>query len=131
MERRNMHLGAKPSVFKNADRLRRNPTEAEEILWKYLRNRQMEGIRFRRQHPMKGYVPDFYAHQLKFAIELDGGYHTDSVQQFYDRDREENLTAAQITILRFSKEEVIHNITTVLATIREKIITLKSLKLKK
>ena len=48
-----MHLGAKPSLFMNADTLRRNLTEAEEILWNHLRNRQMEGVRFRRQHPMK------------------------------------------------------------------------------
>lgn len=128
MKRRNMHLGAKPSLFRNADKLRRNPTEAEEILWNHLRNRQMEGVRFRRQHPMKKFVADFYAHQLKFAIEVDGGYHLASSQQFYDRDRKEILTDAQITILRFTNEEVLYHLNEVLACIREKIIELKSLK---
>lgn len=123
-----MHLGAKPSLFRNADKLRRNPTEAEEILWKHLRNRQMEGVRFRRQHPIKGFVVDFYAHQLKFAIEVDGGYHLDRVQQFYDRDREEILIEAQITIVRFTNEEVQYHLNEVLACIQEKIIELKSLK---
>ena len=125
MQRRNMHLGARASVFKNADRLRRNPTEAEDILWSYLRNSQMEGVKFRRQHPMKGYVADFYAHSLKFVIELDGGYHNDSVQKFYDKDREDNLIAHNINVLRFTNEEVIDNINYVLSVIREKIISLK------
>ena len=126
-----MHLGARASVFKNADRLRRNPTEAEEILWSYLRNRQMEGVKFRRQHPMKRYVPDFYAHSLKFAIELDGGYHNDSVQKFYDKDREDVLIDYDIDFIRFTNEEVIQSIEKVLSAIREKIITLKDFKKKK
>lgn len=128
MKRKNMHMGAKPSLFRNADKLRRNPTEAEEILWNHLQNRQMEGVRFRRQHPMKKFVADFYAHQLKFAIEVDGGYHMERVQQFYDKDREEILIEAQVTILRFTNEEVFYHLEAVLACIREKIIELKSLK---
>ena len=128
MKRKNMHLGAKPSLFRNADTLRRNLTEAEEILWNHLRNRQMEGVRFIRQHPLKGFVADFYAHQFKFIIEVDGGYHLDRAQQFYDKDREEILTDAQITILRFTNEEVLYHLNEVLACIREKIIELKSLK---
>ena len=59
-----MHLGAKSSLFRNAALLRKNPTEAEELLWEYLRDRQMEGVKFRRQHPLKRHVPDFYAHEL-------------------------------------------------------------------
>lgn len=126
-----MHLGAKPSLFRNAYELRKNPTEAEEILWSYLRDRQMEGVKFRRQHPLKEYVPDFYVNELKFAIELDGGYHNDKVQKFYDKDREEVIASYKIVILRFTNEEVIFNIDSVLAIIREKIIALKSLKGKK
>ena len=126
-----MHLGAGPSVFKSADKLRRNPTEAEEILWKHLQDRQMEGVRFRRQHPMKKYIPDFYAHEVKLAKELDGGYHNERVQQFYDRDREEILVEYKIVIIRFSNEEVLYSINQVLDTIRVKIINLKSIKKKK
>ena len=129
-KRRNMHLGARASVFKNADRLRRNPTEAEEILWSYLRNNQMEGVKFRRQHPMKRYVADFYAQSLKFVIELDGGYHNECTQKFYDKDREDILIESDINILRFTNEEVIQNINHVLSVIREKIISLKQQKKK-
>ena len=128
MKRRNMHLGAKPSLFRNAYELRKNPTEAEEILWSYLRDRQIEGVKFRRQHPLKKYVPDFFANELKFAIELDGGYHNDKVQKFCDKDREEIITSYQIVVLRFKNEEVIFNIENVLSTIREMIKVIKSLK---
>ncbi|HEY3386501.1 MAG TPA: endonuclease domain-containing protein [Saprospiraceae bacterium] len=131
MQKRNMHLGAKSSVFRNADRLRRNPTEAEEVLWKHLRNRQMEGVKFRRQHPIKGYVADFYANSLKFIIELDGGYHNNSVQKFYDKDREDILNDYNIDFLRFTNDEVLHNINHVLSVIRERIIVLKHSKKKK
>ena len=131
MKRRNMHLGARPSLFRNAYELRKNPTEAEEILWRYLRDRQMEGLKFRRQHPIRRYVPDFYVNELKFAIELDGGYHNDKVQKFYDKDREEIIAFYQVVILRFTNEEVIFNIDSVLSIIRDKIKALKSLKGKK
>ena len=122
MNRRNMHLGAKPSVFRKANELRRNQTEAERILWQHLRNKQMEGIRFRRQHPMSGYVGDFYAHEVKFVIETDGEYHEDPVQKFYDNDRTENLKLNGLTILRFSNEEVLNNIEEVLSQIRQAIL---------
>ena len=131
MKRRNMHLSAKPSLFRNAYELRKNPTEAEEILWSYLRDRQMEGVKFRRQHPLKDYVPDFFANELKFAIELDGGYHNGKVQKFYDKDREEIIASYQIVVLRFKNEEVIYNIEYVLSVIRDKIKNIKSLKKKK
>lgn len=91
----------------------------------------MEGVKFRRQHPLKEYVPDFFANELKFAIELDGGYHNDKVQKFYDQDREEIITAQQVVILRFINEEVIYNIDNVLSIIRDKIRVLKSLIKKK
>ena len=125
-----MHLGAKPSLFRNAAHLRKNPTEAEEILWKHLRDRQMERVKFRRQHPTKRQVPDLYAHELKLGIEVDGGYHMDPVQQFCDRDREEILAESGIILIRFSNEEVIYFTIDVLSAIRAKIISLKSLKKK-
>ncbi len=131
MKRRNMHLGAKPSLFRNAYELRKNPTEAEEILWSYLRDRQLEAVKFRRQHPLKKYAPDFYANELKLAIELDGGYHNDKVQKFYDKDREEIITSYKIIVLRFKNEEVIYSIEYVLSVIVDMIKNIKSLKKKR
>ncbi len=125
MLKRKMHLGASPTIFRNAYKLRKNPTEAEEILWQYLRNRQMEGVRFRRQHPLQKFVADFYAHQYKLVIEVDGDYHNEKVQSFYDHDRDENLSNYSLTILRFTNDEVKRSIEYVLSVIRETIVTLR------
>lgn len=54
---------------------RKNPTKAEACLWEILRSKQLEGYKFRRQHPMKGYILDFYCPELKLAIEVDGQIH--------------------------------------------------------
>ena len=82
-----MHLGASSSTFSNAFSLRKNPTEAEKLLWEKLRDRQIEGVRFRRQHPINKYVVDNFANELKLSIEIDGGYHNEKSQKFYDKDR--------------------------------------------
>jgi len=88
-------------------------------------------VKFRRQHPLKRYVPDFYVNELKFAIELGVGYLNDKVQKFYDKDREEVIISYQLVILRFTNEEVLFNIVSVLSKIRDNIKVLKSLKGKK
>ena len=128
MKRRNMHLGAKPSLFRNAYQLRNNPTEAEKILWQYLKDRQIEGVRFRRQHSLKNFIPDFYGHQVKLAIELDGGYHNEMVQKLYDNDKDDILRNSGLTVLRYSNEEVIFEIEKVLNSIRKTILEIKGLK---
>lgn len=50
-------------------------TEAEDILWKHLRNKKLNGLKFRRQHPLDIFIADFYCHEKKLVIELDGGIH--------------------------------------------------------
>ena len=129
--RRTMHLYAKPSTFRNAFVLRNKPTAAERILWEHLRKRQLDGVRFRRQHPVQNYVVDFYAHEFKLVIELDGGYHNEEIQEFSDKDREENLMLDHLTILRFANEDVINSLDEVLAAIKAEISFLKALKLQK
>jgi len=61
-------------VFMNAKALRYNMTPAESMLWSYL-NLKVNGARFRRQHPLGNYIADFYCHQHKLVIEIDGGIH--------------------------------------------------------
>ena len=119
MKRRNMHLGAKPSLFRNAYELRKNPTEAEEILWSYLRDRQIEGVKFRRQHPFSKYVVDFYCHALKYVIEVDGDIHEDAVHQLEDDHKDKDLEAKCILVQRFTNEEVLNDIETVMLQIHE------------
>ena len=60
-------------LLERARALRREATDAERFLWSLLRNRQFLGLKFRRQHPLGGYIVDFYCHEARLGIELDGG----------------------------------------------------------
>ena len=123
-----MHHGAKPSTFRNAAYLRRHPTKAEEILWQRLRNSQIEGVRFRRQHPFDKYVPDFYAHSISLVIEIDGSIHEEKSVQFSDADREQNLKLFGLYLLRYTNEEVCNSEDDVVEDIRLTVIELKKMK---
>ena len=123
-----MHLRASQTIFQNAYQLRSRLTEAEEILWEHLKDRKMDGIRFRRQHPLFKFVADFYAHQLKLVIELDGDHHAQDAQKFYDLDRTEILSEYQITVIRFSNYEVLYHLDLVLDCIRRKVVEMKNSK---
>ncbi len=115
----NMWKGASPKIFANAKSLRANPTQAEESLWLALKDNQLEGYKFRRQHPLLIYIADFYCHQLKLVIEIDGGYHQTSEQQKIDKERTANIEGNGIQVVRFTNEEVLGNMSDVLARIRE------------
>ncbi len=118
MKRRNIHLNAPPIIFKYAQRLRSNETDAEKFLWWFLSSKQMEGVKFRRQHPMKKYAVDFYTDDLKLGIEFDGKYHESEDQKIRDTEREEDLEYYGITVLRFTNEQVLHDTQFVLDEIR-------------
>jgi very-short-patch-repair endonuclease len=85
--------------------LRLRTTEAEQKLWFLLRNRQLKGKKFRRQHAIANYVVDFYCNECKLAIELDGNFHVDEAKN-YDKSRTALLAELGITVLRFWNEEV-------------------------
>jgi very-short-patch-repair endonuclease len=87
----NMWKDASGIVFSNAKKLRENPTQAEEAMWLSLNNNQLDGYKFRRQHPLLNYVADFYCHQLKLVIEIDGEYHQTVEQKKLDNERTENI----------------------------------------
>lgn len=123
--KRNMHLNASPRIFRNASELRKNPTPAEEKLWEYLRDRRMEGEKFRRQHPISTYVLDFYCYRLRLGIEIDGQQHSRVDQDFYDEDRTDNLSGYHLHIIRFTNDQVIGAIEIVLDKIRQKINALR------
>lgn len=111
-----MHLGAHGKLFEYARQLRQNPTPAEQLLWERLRGNQT-GYKFRRQHPMDKYVVDFYCLALKLAIEIDGPIHLDPIKQLEDENKDIDLTEKGIEILRFTNEQVIHHMETVIAEI--------------
>ena len=102
-----MHHGATPSVFRNAAKLRASMTETECILWNYLKTKP-QGFKFRRQHPIAGYVLDFYCHKLKLSIEIDGGYHLKQEQIEKDKERTMYLQDIGISEIRFTNNQVIN-----------------------
>ena len=96
--------------------LRRNPTEAEQRLWWRLRQRQLEGSRFRRQVPLGPYVVDFACLSVRLVIEVDGGQHGWRAEQ--DRLRTAWLEGNGFRVLRFWNNEVLGNMEGVLETIQ-------------
>ena len=113
-----------PEFLDFARRLRKNQTDAEKLLWKILRNRQLLGLKFRRQHPVGPYILDFYCHDCKLCIELDGGQHYTSEGQQEDKDRTMFLATRGIHTLRFSNLDVLQNIEGVLLKIAQETTSL-------
>ena len=120
-----MWKGAPSDSFSKAQLLRRNETKAEKLLWEKLRNNQLGGLKFRRQHPVNIYIADFYCHKFKLIIELDGDYHNQEEQKQKDEVRTEVLRLNDLKIIRFKNEEVEQDINQVLTTIKNKIEQLK------
>lgn len=97
----------KPSELIAACReLRKNQTKAEAILWSCLRNRQLNGYKFRRQHPVAGFILDFFCPEASLAIEVDGEIHKDKEIKEYDLERSRILAENGIRVLRFWNFEV-------------------------
>ena len=95
--------------------LRTNATEAEQRIWYFLRNRQFERFKFRRQHPIGVYIVDFVCLEQKLVIELDGGQHTGQAK--YDERRTKALLDKGFRVLRFWNNDVLNNTDAVLETI--------------
>ena len=115
----NMWKGASLQIFQNAKKLRENPTLAEDTLWIALRNNQLDGYKFRRQHPLSIYIADFYCHKLKLVIEVDGGYHQTDEQLLLDKRRTADIEFQGIKVIRFTNNEVMNNLLEVLNKIKE------------
>lgn len=97
--------------------LRARETEAERRLWDALRNRRLDGWKFRRQHHLGPYVVDFVCLAARVVVEVDGPVHSE--QQEYDRYRDEYLRALGYTVLRFENRAVFDHLPQVLERIRE------------
>ena len=98
-----------PEKTERAQGLRQAATNVENRLWAKLRNHQLAGFGFRRQHPVGRYILDFYCPKLKLAIELDGGQHNSPAHQVRDSRRDAWLKLKGVTILRFWNSDVIEN----------------------
>jgi very-short-patch-repair endonuclease len=120
-----LHQGANPELFRFARQNRKKSTEAEGMLWAELRNRQLRGFKFRRQHPVANYIADFYCMECNLVVEIDGDYHQSSEQKFYDEARTSRLGALGITVIRFTNDEVIKSIEKVLGEITSSLLLLQ------
>ncbi len=107
-----------PLLLEFAQHNRNNPTEAESLLWEYLRGRAL-GVTFKRQHIIGEYIADFVCLPHKLIVELDGRHHQLPQQQANDAQRTEWLESKGYRVIRFTNEEVFGNINKVLETIEE------------
>lgn len=112
---------ADPTLYdvlkKNAEDMRKNPTEAEEVLWKALKGKELD-YKFRRQHIIGNYIVDFFCNELNLTIEIDGGYHFTPEQRNADEHRTAELMKMGYTELRFKNEEVLFDLENVLSQIK-------------
>ena len=99
-----------------ARQLRRQATDAERVLWQWLRGRRLDGIKFRRQVPLGPYFADFLSEEARLVVEVDGSHHTPDSRR--DRVRDAWLRLAGLRVLRLSMLQDIH---TALARIRHAI----------
>ncbi len=86
--------------------MRKEPTAAEARLWSIVRGKRLEGLRFRRQHPIAGYIVDFICLDARLIVEADGGQHSDSAR---DVARDARLAELGYRVLRFGNEEILRN----------------------
>jgi len=114
---RTMFYGASPNTFDKARLLRNNMTEAEKIVWDKLKNRKVFKARFRRQHPVGSFIVDFYCHEYKLAIEIDGEIHLKTEVNEYDDGRTHDIEKFGIKILRFTNNEVFTNLNKIIVEI--------------
>ena len=107
------------SVSNHAKENRKQPTEAENILWQELRIRNLQGYKFRRQHAIAGFIPDFVCLEKNLMVEIDGGYHDTKEQKEFDQQRTQWLNEHGYRMIRFTNEEVKEQLPAVLRRLGE------------
>ena len=105
------------AVIQRARRLRKTLTGPEAILWLHLRDRQVAGLRFRRQVPISRFVVDFACLSIRLVVEVDGGVH--DLRAFDDARRDAWLRSQGFTVIRFTNGDVRNRLNDVLAEIRK------------
>jgi very-short-patch-repair endonuclease len=111
-------INNRPILKKFRKDLRNNLTSAEATLWKFLKGKQLEGRKFRRQFSVENYILDFYCPSEHLAIELDGAHHFTAAGQEYDTERTKVLNGHGITVIRFENKEVFEALEGVLEKIK-------------
>ena len=122
----NLFYGSTGNSFELARLLRKGETKAEQVLWKVIRNRQILGAKFRRQHPISSFAADFYCHETILVLEVDGEVHDTEEAKEYDAKRTKELKRLGLKVIRFRNEDVFNEIDKVISTITNYIIEYRS-----
>ncbi len=118
------------SMTQLARQLRKNQTKAERLLWNEVRGRKLGGFKFLRQHPIvhsfyknhaRFFIPDFYCHEKRLVVEVDGGIHEQ--QKEYDADREAIIRSLLLKVIRFENDRVLKEIEEVKREILAQLLT--------
>ena len=115
---------ARERVRVRARALREMQTDAEALLWSRLRNRQLLGLKFRRQHPLGSYFADFACVEIGLVVGLDGGQHAETAAMAHDTKRKEDMVGMGFQTLRFWDNDVLKETDAVMEQIRQMAITL-------
>jgi len=103
---REFYYGAGRDVIEKARILRKHMTRSENILRQHLRKKRLSGRIFRRQHPVGQFIVDFYCHEARLVIEVDGGIHENEENKEYDEGRTYELKKFGLTVLRFKNDDI-------------------------
>lgn len=103
------HYNAENKTKSFAKALRRPLTPAENRFWYFVRDKKLFGLKFRRQHPIGNFIADFYCHEYKLVIEIDGNVHLINSQKIKDLERDRIMKEEGLTVIRFSNEDVFFN----------------------
>ena len=116
-----MYYGADSNTLRAAHILRRSMTKSEAVLWKRLKDRKLFNSKFRRQHPVNIFIVDFYCHEYKLVIEVDGDIHNDEIASQYDLGRTEVLNKFGLKVIRFTNDQVLYSLNSVIEKIQREI----------
>ena len=113
-----MFYGAKPDLFEKAKMLRNNMTLTEKQLWCRINKNQL-GVRFKAQHPIDIFIVDFYCHKCRLVIEVDGQYHNYLKEE--DSNRTNELESFGLQVIRFTNEDILFKIESVIEKIKSEV----------
>lgn len=103
-----------PNLLEFAKSMRHTATDAEHLMWQILRAKRFMNLKFRRQHVIKPYIVDFYCHEIRLVIELDGSQHGTDDAIEYDAERTKFLEAFGLKVVRYWNYDVLRRTNVVL-----------------
>ncbi len=102
--------------------LRQNQTKAERIFWNAVRDKKIDGFKFRREYPFPTFIVDFYCHEAKLIIEIDGGYHKYNEVAIRDSAKDKLLKENGYRVLRVTNQEIIEELDSCLEKLRVRLL---------